>query len=73
MPLIEVACFPITSVPLYEVDHFEAKCFILKKGESTQVWPQGSNSVINVEPADPCCGNNIYSDLGMSFRTEQGQ
>jgi hypothetical protein len=48
--------FAITSVPLCEVGHFEAKCFFLKKGESMPVWPQGFNSVINVEPAT-CCGN----------------
>ena len=53
----------LNSVPLCEVDHFEAKCFFLKKGESTGVWPQGSNSVINVEPADTCCGNIIYNDF----------
>jgi hypothetical protein len=46
-----------------EVGHFEAKCFFLKKGESTVVWPQGSNRVINVESADTCCGNIIYNDF----------
>jgi hypothetical protein len=46
-----------------EVRHFEAKCFFLKKGESAVVWPQGSNSVINIEPADTCCGNIIYNDI----------
>ena len=58
--------FQVT-VPLCEVGHFEAKCFFLKKGASTPVWPQGSNSVINVEPADTCCGNIIYNAFVRQF------
>jgi len=55
------------SVPLCEVGHFEAKCFFLKSGESTPVWPQGTNTVINVEPADTCCANIIYNAFVRQF------
>jgi predicted glycogen debranching enzyme len=55
------------TVPLCEVGHFEAKCFFLKEGDSSPVWPQGSNSVLNVEPADTCCGNIIYNAFVRQF------
>ncbi len=58
--------FQVT-VPLCEVGHFEAKCFFLQKSEATPVWPQGSDSVINVEPADTCCGNIIYNAFVRQF------
>ncbi len=55
------------TVPLCEVGHFEAKCFFLKKGESTPVWPPGPNCVVNVEPADTCCGNILYNAFVRQF------
>ena len=60
--------FQVT-VPLCEVGHFEAKCFFLKKGESTPVWPPGSNCVINVEPADTSAILSIMTLCVCSDRT----
>ena len=58
--------FKIT-VPLCEVGHFEGKCFFLPEGETRPVWPEGSNVVINVEPADTCCSNIIYNAFVRQF------
>jgi predicted glycogen debranching enzyme len=58
--------FKVT-IPLCEVGHYEAKCFFLNAGGSTPVWPQGSNTVINVEPADTCCGNILYNAFVRQF------
>ncbi|MFH1993922.1 MAG: amylo-alpha-1,6-glucosidase [Pseudomonadota bacterium] len=58
--------FEVT-VPLCEVGHFEAKCFFLKAGKFTPVWPQGPNTAINVEPADTCCANIIYNAFVRQF------
>ncbi|MBU0986630.1 MAG: glycogen debranching protein, partial [Proteobacteria bacterium] len=58
--------FKVT-VPLCEVGHFEAKCFFVSAGESTPKWPEGSNTVINVEPADTCCANIIYNAFVRQF------
>ena len=54
-------------LPLCEVGHFEAKCFFLSEGEAGPVWPEGSNVVINVEPADTCCSNIIYNAFVRQF------
>jgi len=58
--------FEVT-IPLYEVGHFEAKCFFLKAGKFTPIWPPGPNTVINVEPADTCCANIIYNAFVRQF------
>jgi len=55
------------TVPLCEVGHFEAKCYFVKQDESTPLWPKGSNTVINVEPADTCCANIIYNAFVRQF------
>ncbi|MFZ7124864.1 MAG: amylo-alpha-1,6-glucosidase [Desulfobacterales bacterium] len=52
---------------LTEVGHFEAKCFFLPKGASTPVWPEGGNTIVNVEPAFTCCGNIIYNAFVRQF------
>ncbi|MEW6671006.1 MAG: amylo-alpha-1,6-glucosidase [Thermodesulfobacteriota bacterium] len=54
-------------LPLGEVGHFEAKCYFLKDGETNPIWPEGPNTVINVEPADTCCGNIIYNAFVRQF------
>lgn len=46
---------------LSEVGHFQAKCFLLPENTQEPLWPSGENLVINVEPADTCCGNTIYN------------
>lgn len=58
--------FEIT-LPLLEVGHFEAKCFLLKTGQSDPLWPPGANTIINVEPADTCCANVIYNAFVRQF------
>ncbi|MFH2219672.1 MAG: amylo-alpha-1,6-glucosidase [Pseudomonadota bacterium] len=58
--------FEIT-LPLLDVGHFEAKCFFLGEGESSPLWPQGPDTVINVQPADMCCANIIYNAFVRQF------
>jgi len=58
--------FQVT-LPLCEVGHFEAKCFFLSDGQPGPIWPQGANTVINVEPADTCCANIIYNAFVRQF------
>ncbi|MFZ5568787.1 MAG: amylo-alpha-1,6-glucosidase [Thermodesulfobacteriota bacterium] len=62
----EHGCFEIT-LPLGETGHFEAKCFFLPEGEKAPLWPEGGNTVINVEPADTCCGNIVYNTFVRQF------
>ncbi|MFC1813260.1 amylo-alpha-1,6-glucosidase [Thermodesulfobacteriota bacterium] len=50
-----------------EVGHFEAKCFFIEDGGNTPIWPPGSNTVINVEPADTCGANIIYNAFVRQF------
>ena len=57
----------LINLPLCEVGHFEAKCFFLSEGETSPIWPQGPNTVINVEPADTCCSNIIYNAFIRQF------
>lgn len=66
MKKVDELTYRIT-IPLCEVGHFEAKCFFLKKGDVNPVWPSGSNTTINVEPADTCCANIIYNAFVRQF------
>jgi predicted glycogen debranching enzyme len=52
---------------LAEVGHFEAKCFFLSQGESAPVWPPGTNTAVNVQPAESCCANIIYNAFVRQF------
>jgi starch synthase (maltosyl-transferring) len=54
-------------VPLQQVGHFEAKCYFLETGSQTPLWPQGQNTVINVEPAENCAANIIYNAFVRQF------
>jgi starch synthase (maltosyl-transferring) len=58
--------FKVT-LPLCDIGHFQAKCFFLKEGEADPVWPEGPNTIINVEPADTCCANIIYNAFVRQF------
>ncbi len=55
------------TLPLCDVGHFEAKCFFVQKGQSTPLWPPGTNTLINVEPADTCAANIIYNAFVRQF------
>jgi len=66
MKKVDELTYRIT-IPLCEVGHFEAKCFFLKEGDVNPVWPTGSNTIINVEPADTCCANIIYNAFVRQF------
>jgi len=66
MKKVDELTYRIT-IPLCEVGHFEAKCFFLKEGDVNPVWPAGSNTIINVEPADTCCANIIYNAFVRQF------
>ncbi len=52
---------------LSEVGHFEAKCCFIPHNESFPLWPEGENTVLNVEPADTCCANIIYNAFVRQF------
>ena len=54
-------------LPLWEVGHFQAKCYFLKKDEVQPIWPPGPNAAINVESADACCANIIYNAFVRQF------
>ena len=66
MKRIDDQCFEAT-LPLFEVGHFEAKCFFLEEGEAQPVWPSGPNTAVNVESADACCANIIYNAFVRQF------
>jgi len=55
------------TLPLCDVGHFEAKCYFIKAGESVPFWPPGTNTHINVEPADTCGANIIYNAFVRQF------
>ncbi len=60
------------TLPLYEMGHFEAKCFFLKKGAVEPTWPPGPNTAVNVESADACCANIIYNAFVRQFGPNKG-
>lgn len=66
MTAVDDTCFRI-AVPLHQVGHFEAKCYFLKTGSHTPLWPAGKNTVINVEPAWSCAANIIYNAFVRQF------
>jgi len=52
---------------LSEVGHFKAKCLFIPENESHVIWPDGENTIINVDPAFTCCGNIIYNAFVRQF------
>jgi predicted glycogen debranching enzyme len=54
-------------IGLGQVGHFEAKCLFIPGGQRAPLWPDGPNTVINVEPAHTCCGNTIYNAFVRQF------
>jgi len=66
MEKIDASHFRIT-LPLVDVGHFGAKCFLMEKGKTEPIWPFGDNTVINVEPASACCANIIYNAFVRQF------
>jgi len=66
MERIDSRRFRVT-IPLTEVGHFQTKCLFMKKGETVPLWPDGPNTVMNVEPADTCCSNIIYNAFVRQF------
>ena len=54
-------------LPLTEVGHFKAKAMFVLDDRQDPVWIPGPNIVINVEPADTCCGNIIYNAFVRQF------
>ncbi len=54
-------------LPLGEVGHFEAKAFFIEEDATDPVWPNGPNTVINIEPACTCCANIIYNAFVRQF------
>ncbi len=66
MKRLDPQSFKVT-LPLCESGHFEAKCFFLQENEKIPSWPQGPNTVINVDSADACCANIIYNAFVRQF------
>ena len=55
------------TLPLLETGHFEAKALFLPEGASQPRWPEGTNTVINVHPAEYCCANSLYNAFVRQF------
>jgi starch synthase (maltosyl-transferring) len=55
------------TVALTEVGHFEAKAYFLDSEGSDPLWPPGTNTAINVAPADTVCANIIYNAFVRQF------
>ena len=55
------------SLPLVEVGHFEAKCFLVDEKGNDPIWPAGKNVSINIDTADACCANIIYNAFVRQF------
>ncbi len=59
------------TLPLLESGHFEAKALFLPEGTSQPRWPEGTNTVINVHPAEYCCANSLYNAFVRQFGQER--
>ncbi|MDP2989882.1 MAG: glycogen debranching protein, partial [Kiritimatiellota bacterium] len=59
------------TLPLLETGHFEAKALFLPEGASQPRWPEGTNTVINVHPAEYCCANSLYNAFVRQFGQER--
>ena len=54
-------------LPLHQTGYFQAKCFFIPENTTVPIWPQGKNTVINVEPPGTCCANIIYNAFVRQF------
>lgn len=70
MKQIDKTCFRIT-LPLNEIGHFEAKCYFSGNEKNDPNWPEGENTIINVEPSFTCCANIIYNAFVRQFGPNQ--
>jgi predicted glycogen debranching enzyme len=59
-------CWEI-KLPLVEVGCFEAKCWFLRSADNKQLWPDGDNFRLKVEPSGNLCGNTIYTVFTRQF------
>ena len=48
------------TLALNEVAHFEGKCCFFPVNSKEPIWPDGSNTHINIAPTDYCSSNSIY-------------
>ncbi len=55
------------TLPLFEVGHFNAKCYYIANAQADPQWPQGPNASFNVKPAHACCANLIYNAFVRQF------
>ncbi len=55
------------AVPLLEIGHFAGKCLFIQEGRETPYWPDGDNTIINIEPAATCGANTIYNAFVRQF------
>ena len=55
------------TVALTEVGHFEAKGYFLSRESTDPLWPPGTNTAVNVAPANACCANVIYNAFVRQF------
>jgi len=52
-------------IPLLKIGHFNFKMFLEENGK--QIWPEGDNSTINIEPPQYRTGNTIYCAFVRQF------
>ncbi|MBI9074386.1 MAG: glycogen debranching enzyme N-terminal domain-containing protein [Desulfatibacillum sp.] len=55
------------TLPVCDPGHFQCKCYFIKQGTTLPLWPEGDNTVLNVEPADCCCDNTLYNAFVRQF------
>ncbi|QSH41975.1 amylo-alpha-1,6-glucosidase [Lentisphaerota bacterium ZTH] len=59
-------CWEI-ELPLIEVGCFEAKCWFLRFADNKQLWADGTNFHLKVEPPRNICGNTMYTVFPRQF------
>ena len=52
-------------IPLLKIGHFNFKLFLEENGQ--QIWPEGDNCTVNVEPSQYRSGNTIYCAFVRQF------
>ena len=57
----------VVRAPLTEVGYFSCKACFIPEGETTPVWPQGSDTRVKVEPAHTVCANTVYTAFVRQF------
>jgi predicted glycogen debranching enzyme len=68
LPMLKkkAGCWEI-KLPLIEVGCFEAKCWFLRGKDKKQLWTEGQNFYLKIEPSRNLCANTIYTAFTRQF------